>query len=68
LIAALTTQQAADELKVSRRRVNTLIALGTLKAEKFGAAWQVERESVEAYRDSPRKAGPKVKKKISDGM
>lgn len=60
----LTTQQAADELKVSRRRVNELIALGTLKAEKFGPAWQVDSVSVEAYKNSPRKAGAKKKKEV----
>lgn len=58
----LTTQQAADELNVSRRRVNELITLGTLKAERFGIAWQVDSASVEAYKNSPRKAGPKPKK------
>ncbi len=59
----LTTQQAADELKVSRRRVNELIKLGTIKAERFGNAWQVDSSSVEAYKNSPRKAGAKPKNK-----
>ena len=57
----LTTQQVADELGVSRRRVNELIKLGTLQAEKFGNAWQVDSSSIEAYKNSPRKAGRKSK-------
>lgn len=53
----LTTAEAAAILQVSRRRVNELITLGTLKAERFGNAWQVDSESIEAYKNSPRKAG-----------
>lgn len=55
----LTTSQAAAILQVSRRRVNELIELGTLQATRFGKAWQVDPASVEAYKNSPRKAGRK---------
>lgn len=55
----LTTTEAAAALQVSRRRVVELIRLGTLKAEKPGRDWQVDLASVEAYKDSPRKAGRK---------
>ena len=57
----LTTAEAAAILQVSRRRVSELIRLGTLTATKFGRDWQVDQESVEAYKKSPRKAGRKVK-------
>ncbi len=55
----LTTAEAAADLQVSRRRVLELIKLGTLHAEKFGRDWQVDQASVEAYKNSPRKAGRK---------
>lgn len=58
----LTTAEAAAILQVSRRRVLELIRLGTLKATRFGIVWQVEESSVEAYKNSPRKAGRKSKK------
>lgn len=53
----LTTTEAAALLGVTRRRVQELIRLGTLKAEKFGRDWQVDQASVEAYQASERKAG-----------
>lgn len=55
----MTTAEAAVILDVSRRRVLELIRLGTLEATKFGRDWQVDQESVEYYKNSPRKAGPK---------
>ena len=55
----LTTAEAASLLRVSRRRVQELIRLGTLKATKFGRDWQIDAESVEAYRQSARKPGRK---------
>lgn len=58
----LTTAEAAAELKVTRRRVLELIRLGTLHAAKFGRDWQVDSASVEAYKNSPRKAGPPRRK------
>ncbi len=63
----LTTAQTAAALQVSRRRVLKLIELGTLQAEKFGRDWQVNEASVEAFKNSPRKAGPKFKKKPTNG-
>lgn len=58
----MTTAEAAAILQVSRRRVNELIRLGTLRAEKPGRDWEVDPASVEAYKNSPRKTGPKRKK------
>lgn len=57
----MTTAEAAAILQVSRRRVNELITLGTLQAEKFGRDWQINPASVEAYKNSPRKPGRKFK-------
>lgn len=64
----LTTAQTAAALQVSRRRVLELIKLGTLHAEKFGRDWQVDSSSVEAYKNSPRKAGRKSKKSEIDSQ
>ena len=63
---SMTTAEAAAALNVSRRRVNELIKLGTLQAIKPGRDWEIEPASVEAYRDSPRKAGPKRKHPAAD--
>jgi excisionase family DNA binding protein len=59
----LTTNEAAAVLQVTRRRVLELIKLGTLRAEKFGRDWQIDPLSLEAYKNSPRKAGRKPWKK-----
>jgi excisionase family DNA binding protein len=63
----LTTAEVAAALQVTRRRVLELIRLGTLKAEKFGRDWQVDSASVEAYKNSPRKPGPKKKNNPKPG-
>ena len=42
----LTTKEAAALLGVSPRRVNNLIEVGALKAQKFGRAWMVDEASV----------------------
>lgn len=60
----LTTTEAAAVLGVSRRRVNELIKLGTLRATKPGRDWDIDPVSVETYKNSPRKAGPKKKKLV----
>ena len=58
----MTTTEAAAILQVSRRRINELIALGTITATKPGRDWDIDPLSVEAYKNSPRKSGPKPKK------
>jgi excisionase family DNA binding protein len=63
----LTTAEAAAALQVTRRRVQELIRLGTLKAKKRGRDWMIDPASVEAYKNSPRKAGrPWPKKSDSE--
>jgi excisionase family DNA binding protein len=60
----LTTTEAAALLGVSRPRVLALIHLGTLQAKKHGRDWQVDAASVEAYKNSPRKAGRRSKTEV----
>ena len=48
----ITTAQAAEILGVAQTTVARLIYRKVLKAEKFGPVWQVERGSVEAYRQA----------------
>ncbi len=63
----LTTTEAAAALNITRRRVQELIRLGTLKAEKFGRDWQIDAASVEAYRVSDRKPGrPNVATNVAE--
>jgi excisionase family DNA binding protein len=62
----LTTAEAAAILQVSRRRVNELIKLGTLHAEKRGRDWQIDEASVDAYRHSARKPGRLARSSKSD--
>ena len=43
----LTTIEAAAILKVSKQRIQQLIAAGLLKGEKRAGAWFLDAESVE---------------------
>lgn len=47
-----TTTQAATLLGITRRRVNDLIADGTLTATKINGTWLISAEDVNAYRKS----------------
>jgi excisionase family DNA binding protein len=62
---SLTTAEAAAILHVSRRRVQELIRLGTLKAIKPGRDWVIDPASVKAYGEGPRRAGRKKKNEAS---
>jgi len=44
---SLTTIEAAAILKVSKQRIQQLIAAGLLKAEKRAGAWFIDAASVE---------------------
>lgn len=46
----LTTQQAAEQLGISRQAVQRAIKRGTLKAEKHGRDYDITPEAVEDYR------------------
>ena len=46
----LTTQQVADQLRVSRQAILKAIKRGTLKARKVGRDWQITSHAIEQYR------------------
>lgn len=47
----ITTQVAADELGVSRRRVQAMIRAGRLPATKYGRDWLISSADLDAVRD-----------------
>lgn len=47
----LTTNQAAEKLGVSRRRVLALIEAGRLPADKFGDAYMIDEKDLELVRE-----------------
>jgi excisionase family DNA binding protein len=57
----LTTQQAAERLGVSIRRVNALIQDGRLPAEKFGQVYMIKESDLKLVEN--RKPGRPRKKK-----
>jgi excisionase family DNA binding protein len=46
----MTTAQTAKKLKLSRRRVLTLIQSGRLKATRFGPSWVIDVKALDAVR------------------
>lgn len=53
----LTTQQAADALGISRRRVRQLIEAGTLRATLVGRDYVIDRTNLDAFAARRRPAG-----------
>ncbi len=51
VIEWLTTQEAADQIGVTRRQIQAMIDSGRLRAEKKGRDWMVSRDDLEAARD-----------------
>ncbi len=49
--------EAAAQLGICGRRVQTLIDEGRLTGEKVGKGWRIDPASIAAYAASPRKAG-----------
>jgi len=49
----LTTQQAADRLGVSRRRLLSLIKTGRLIAQRFGNAWMIAQADIDTFHRKP---------------
>lgn len=47
----MTTQEAAEMLRKTPRRVSQLLTQGALKGRKVGRSWLVDRESVVMLRD-----------------
>src|SRR5215510_10264338 len=56
----LNTNQAAERLGISARRVRALIAAGTLKAHHIGQEWAIEESEV--MTDDPDKKKPKPRR------
>lgn len=44
----ITTEQAAEILSITRRRVQALIKAGRLPAQRLGYAWLIKREDLAA--------------------
>ncbi len=59
---AWTTEEAAAYLGLSIHMVARLCRDGILKAHKHGRAWDIEPESVAAYKDAPRNKGGRPRK------
>jgi excisionase family DNA binding protein len=53
----LTTQQVADALGVTQRRIRALIAAGRLRAHQVGRTWVIRPSSVAALRRMGRRPG-----------
>lgn len=53
----VSATEAARMLNVSKPRISQLIAEGRLVAEQLASGTNVTVESIERYKDSPRKAG-----------
>lgn len=62
----MSVQEAAEALGVTRGRVAQLILRGQLKAEKIGAYWAVDEESVMERKRNPPPAGRRWPKKNQD--
>lgn len=54
----MSTKEAAKYLAVSEFTVLRLIKRGSIKAEKFGNYWVVDKQSVEEYKQRNADKGP----------
>ncbi len=59
---AWTTEEAAAYLGLSIHMVARLCRNGTLKAHKHGRDWDIEPESVAAYKAAPKNKGGRPRK------
>jgi excisionase family DNA binding protein len=57
----LSVPQAAAELKLSEGRIRQLLYSGTLKGERIGWQWVIERAEVERYKTERRRPGRPAK-------
>lgn len=58
--AVLTLQEAADELGVHYMTAYRYVRLGVMEASKSGGVWQVQRSSVERFREDARNAAASI--------
>jgi excisionase family DNA binding protein len=57
--AIMTVAEAAREIGISQGAVRQAIAAKKIRAKKFGATHMVNRCSVEVYKKTSRRRGPK---------
>jgi excisionase family DNA binding protein len=57
-----TTKQAAEFLNVTPTFVSILCKRGTLKAIMHGRDWDIDPESVQAYKAAPKNKGGRPRK------
>lgn len=62
---AWTTKEAADFLGMDPSYVGSLCKNGILKALKHGRDWDIDPESVRAYKDLPKNKGGRPHKTVS---
>lgn len=55
----VTVEEAAKILEVNPDRIRKLCRQKRLECKKFGFVWMVDLASVQTYKDSYRKPGPK---------
>ncbi len=64
----ISTKEAAKRLGVHPKRVLALINTGKLKAKKPARDWLIDPASVDAYAQSPRRAGRPKQNHGGNGM
>lgn len=63
-MAVISSRRAAEILNVSQRRVQALVAAGSLKGEKVAGRWMLDEASVERRAKAPKLSGrPKMGQK-----
>ncbi len=55
----LTTSEAARRAGLNVRYITSLIRAGKIKGDRFGRAWMVDAQSLQAFANSQRNPGPK---------
>ena len=58
----MTSTEAAEYLGVSRRFITDLCRRGKLSARKHGRDWDIDPESVKAYKEAPKDKGGRPRK------
>jgi excisionase family DNA binding protein len=64
--ALLTTQQAADKLKISQPRIYQLISEGHLPAQKFGRDYMIREDDLRLVENRPKVGRPPKAKAASE--
>ena len=57
-----TTEEAAEYLGVTTRFISRLCKDGTLDAKKHGRDWDIDPQSVEEYKNTPKNKGGRPRK------